>query len=292
VVVLLSLLAATAFGLGTVLQQKGTLEADSGDRSGVRFLAGLFRRPVWLLGGIVTAVGGVCQTLALRTGTLAAVQAMTTLSLVIALPLGRWLTEQQVTPVVWLGACATTAGVVLFVAVGSPQPGTRSPTAAVWGLAVGVAALLALLLYRAARRRGGRPQAQALLFGGAAGLGFGLASALLKALTGRFAGGLTAVLTSWETYCLILAALVGLAMGQAALRTGALAPAMAATNSAMLLSSVVLGLTVFGESFASEHLVAVVSGLAIALIGIVLLSRAPARGNSSAAAPSAAVGGG
>jgi drug/metabolite transporter (DMT)-like permease len=290
VVVVLSLLAATAFGLGTVLQQKGTLEAGAEGGSGVRFLAGLFARPVWLLGGIVTAVGGVCQTLALRTGTLAAVQALATLSLVIALPFGGWLTDQLVTPVVWAGACATTAGVVLFVAVGSPQAGSGLPGVAAWGLAVGASAVLAVALCRAGWRRSGRPQAQALLFGGAAGLAFGLASALLKALTGRFAGGLTAVLTSWETYCLIAAGLVGLAMGQAALRTGALAPAMAATNSVTLLSCVVLGLTVFGESFAAGHLAAVVSGLALTLMGIVLLSRAPGGGQSPAAAPTGAVG--
>ena len=136
-VVVLSLLAATSFALGTVLQQKGTLAGDSGSSSGLRFLAGLFRRPVWLLGGLVTAVGAVCQTLALRTGSLAAVQAMATLSLVIALPLGRWLTQQQLTPVVWAGACATTAGVVLFVGFGSPQAGTSTPGTGAWALAFG-----------------------------------------------------------------------------------------------------------------------------------------------------------
>jgi drug/metabolite transporter (DMT)-like permease len=287
-VVVLSLLAATAFALGTVLQQKGTLAGDSGSSSGLRFLAGLFRRPVWLLGGLVTAVGAVCQTLALRTGSLAAVQAMATLSLVIALPLGRWLTQQQVTPVVWAGACATTAGVVLFVGFGSPQAGTSTPGTGAWVLAFGVSAVLAVVLYRAASNRTGRPQAQAVLLGGTAGLAFGLASALAKALTSEFAGGLTAVLTSWETYGLVAAGLAGLATGQAALRTGALAPAMAATNSVTLLSTVVLGLTVFGESFASGHMVAVVSGLAVTLFGILLLSRAPGNAQSPRARPTAA----
>jgi drug/metabolite transporter (DMT)-like permease len=281
VALVLSLLAATAYGLGTVLQQKGTLE-DPGDRSGLQFLAGLFARPVWLLGGAVTAVGGLCQTLALRTGTLAAVQAVTTLSLVIALPLGHWLTSQVVTPVVWAGACTTTAGVVLFVAVGSPQAGTSSPGAAAWGLALGTGAVLAVVLFRAARGRSGQPQPQALLYGCAAGLGFGLASALLKAVTGLFDEGPAAVLTSWESYGLIAAALLGLGMGQAALHTGALAPAMAATNSATLLCSVVLGLTVFGETFAAGHLPAVISGLAVTLVGIALLSRAPGHADSPA----------
>jgi drug/metabolite transporter (DMT)-like permease len=276
---LLALLAATAYGLGTVLQQKGTLQDDGdGGGSGVRFLAGLFRRPVWLAGGGVTVLGALCQALALRTGPLAAVQAITTLSLVIALPFGVWLTDQRLTPQVWAGACATTAGVVLFVAVGSPQNGTTQPSATAWWLAILSTAVLAVVLQRAGSRASG--STRALLLGTAAGLGFGMASALAKALTGRFGQGLGAVLASWELYALAAAGLLGLAMGQAALRTGALAPAMAATNSVALLATVVLGLTVFGEHFAAGpgHLAAVAAGLAVALLGIALLSRAPAPG--------------
>ena len=288
-VVLLSLLAATAYGLGTVLQQKGTLQGDDGDDdgggTGVRFLAGLFRRPVWLLGGGVTALGALCQTLALRTGPLAAVQAITTLSLVIALPFGVWLTDQQVTRRVVAGACAMTAGVVLFVAVGSPQGGTGAPSATAWWVAGGCTAVLAVVLVRQGSRRSG--SAQALLFGTAAGLGFGMATALAKALTGQFSQGLGAVLGSWELYAMGAAGLLGLAMGQAALHTGALAPAMAATNSVALLSSVALGLTVFGEKFTSGpgHLAAVVVGLAAVLLGIVLLSRTPAAVDPAPAGP-------
>jgi hypothetical protein len=200
---------------------------------------------------------------------------MTTLSLVIALPFGIWLTDQVVTPLVWAGAGATTVGVILFVAVGAPQPDTRAPDAGAWWAAGLSTAVLAIVLIRVGSSRSGGPQA--LLFGTAAGLGFGMASALVKALTGTFAHGLGAVLTSWQLYALAAAAFLGLMMGQAALRTGALAPAMAATNSVALLATVVLGLTVFGERFehGGGHLVAVGAGLAVALVGIVLLSRAP-----------------
>lgn len=285
-VVVLSLLAATAYGLGTVLQQKGTL-ASGGADTGARFLAGLLRRRVWLLGGVVTALGGLCQTLALREGSLVTVQALTTLSLVIALPFGVRLTGQQVTRVVWAGALATTAGIVLIVAVGSPDGGTGVPSAEAWWVAGVTTAVLAGALARAGSRR--RGAAQAILWGTAAGLGYGLASALVKALTGRFGGGLTAVLTSWELYAALLAALLGLAMGQAALRTGALAPAMAATNSTALLAGVVLGLTVFGEAFARGrgHLALVVAGLALTLLGIVLLSRTQGTLQADPVGPSA-----
>ncbi|NYJ06269.1 DMT family transporter [Petropleomorpha daqingensis] len=279
-VVLLSLLAATAFALGTVLQQKGTLLDDGGaaDRAGVGgvgFVVGLLRRPVWLLGGAVTAVGGVLQAIALHRGSLVVVQALATTSLVIALPFGAWLTDQQITPPVVLGACAMVLGIVLFVAVGNPEGGTGNPTAASWWLAgLGSLCLVGVLVWAGRSRTGSR---QALLFGAAAGLGFGMASALTKAVTDVVGQGAAAVLGSWELYALLAAGLVGLVLGQSSLRTGALAPAMASTNSVMLLSSVWLGISVFGERFqrGGGHLAVAAAGLVAILAGVALLSRAP-----------------
>ena len=150
---------------------------------GLRLLTQLFARPVWLLGGAVTAVGGVLNALALHWGTLAGVQAITTLSLVIALPFGVWLTDQRITGTVWAGACLLVAGIVLFVAAGSPQPGTGVPSAADWLSAGLVSVVLTGTLARMGRGR--RPALQAVIFGMAAGVGFGLASALTKAVHRR-----------------------------------------------------------------------------------------------------------
>ena len=278
VVVLLALSAATAFALGTVLQQKGTLEdVGAGDQGagGLRFLTQLLTRPMWLLGGAVTAVGAVLNAVALHLGTLAGVQALTTLSLVIALPFGAWLTDQRITRTVVLGALAVAVGIVLFVTVGSPQPGTTAPSSADWWTAGLISVVLAgIVASVGARKRGGM---QAALFGAGAGLGFGLASALTKQFTGLFGNGLLALLGSWELWALLAAGLVGLALGQSALRTGALAAAMAATNAATLLSSVTLGITVFGERLhhGNGRLVLVIAALAVVLVGVLLLARAP-----------------
>ena len=102
---ILALLAAIAFAAGPALQQRGALEtsARSGDP---RFLAQLWSQPIWLLGGIVQAVGWVLQAVALHYGSLVRVQVLTTLSLVFALPFGAWLTDQRITRTVWLGAVA------------------------------------------------------------------------------------------------------------------------------------------------------------------------------------------
>ncbi|HEV7189485.1 MAG TPA: DMT family transporter, partial [Blastococcus sp.] len=273
---------ATAFALGTVLQQKGTLQDDSGPQGAeqqgpgdLRFLTGLLTRPMWLLGGLVTAVGAVLNAVALHLGTLAGVQALTTLSLVIALPFGAWLTDQRITRTVVLGALAVAVGIVLFVTVGAPQPGTSAPSGRDWWTAALISAVLVgAVASMGTRKRGGL---QAALFGAGAGLAFGLASALTKQFTDVVGNGLAALLGSWELWALLAAGLVGLALGQSALRTGALASAMAATNAATLLSSVTLGITVFGERLhhGGGRLVIVVAALGVVLLGVLLLARAP-----------------
>ena len=274
-VILSGLLAATGYALGTVLQQKGALQAEDA-AEGWRFLARLFRRPVWLLGGAVMAVGWVFQALALHAGSLMQVQCLITLSLVIALPFGAWLTAQRITGAVWAGAAALVTGIVLFLSLGSPQSGTHSPTARDWWVAGCASAVLALVLARFGARRDGA--VRALAYGAGAGLGYGLATAVTKVFTDILGGGVLALLGSWETYVMIAAGAAGLALNQSALRTGALAPAMAATNVMTLLASIVLGFTVFGESIqhSGGHLVVVLVGLALTLLGIALLAAAPA----------------
>lgn len=88
--------------------------------------------------------------------------------------------------------------------------------------------------------------------------------------------GLTALLSSWTTYALIVSALAGFALQQSALKTGVLAPALASSNAVTLFASVVFGLTVFGETLAhgEGRLVPALTGLAAALAGIVLLAGA------------------
>src|SRR5215471_21726552 len=120
--VVLALLAAVAFAGGNVFQQKGTLEAPAGEDD-PRFLLQILRRPVWLVGAILQATGWVLQAAALDQGSLVVVQSVTTLSLVIALPLGARFTGQLVRRREMVGALAVVAGIVLFLSVGSPKSG-------------------------------------------------------------------------------------------------------------------------------------------------------------------------
>ncbi len=210
-VVLFGLLAALAFALGTVLQQKGTLEAPATERD-PRFLVQILRRPVWLAGAASQATGWVLQAAALDRGSLVVVQSLTATSLVIALPLGARLTGQHIDRRTGLAALATVLGILLFLSVGTPQGGTAHPDAAAWWSAALTAAVVIGIL--ASLGRGRSSATRALFFGSAAGVGFALQSSVTKEFTTVLGNGLVAILSSWTVYVLILSAIVGFALQQ------------------------------------------------------------------------------
>jgi drug/metabolite transporter (DMT)-like permease len=238
-----------------------------------------------LCGAGLQACGWVLQAAALDRGTLLVVQSLCALSLVFALPLGVRLTGQHVNRRSIAGAAATVAGVVLFIAVGQPAGGTSRPPASAWwtsGVVIGV--VMAFLAGVARRRRGG---VAAAVFATAAGLGFAFQAAVTKVFVTELGNGVAGLLASWTTYVLILSALAGFVLQQSALKTGSLAPAIAASNASTLVASVVLGVVIFEESLSGGgRLVVAILGLVLAAVGVVLLA-VPPRSKSPSAAPAA-----
>ena len=271
----LAFLAAASFALGSVLQQKGTLEtrALEGDP---RFLAEILRRPVWLAGGVCQMLGWILQAVALDRGSLIVVQSITTLSLVLALPLGRRLTNQSVTSRTWLGASGVVVGIVLFLAVGSPEGGIENPSMSTWWRAIVATLVIIGFVVLVARNR--RGAMRALLFGSAAGVCFALQASVTKVFVTIVGSGLSSILHSWTVYVLVGSAVIGFALQQSALKTGVLAPAMASSNAVTLFVSVIFGVVIFEEKLfaTSAGSVAAIAGLAIALLGIGVLAGAGA----------------
>jgi drug/metabolite transporter (DMT)-like permease len=265
------LLSAFTFALGLVLQQRGTLEttAPEGDP---RFLREILRKPIWLLGCLLLLCGWVFQAAALRHGSLALVQSLQALSLVIALPLGVRLTRQRVGRRSVIGACTTLLGIILLVTLGQPQGGTTRPGAAAWWTSAAVVVVLASILVLLARKR--RGAVPAALFAAAAGLAFAFQAAVTKTLVAQLDDGLGAVVSNWPLYVFILAELAGFTLQQSALKTGFLAPATAALNAATLAVSVILAVTLFEESVSHgvARLAPALVGLFIAIIGVVVLA--------------------
>jgi drug/metabolite transporter (DMT)-like permease len=280
------LLAAASFALGTVCQQRGTLDTTSG--GGSHWLLQILRKPVWLIGLALQAAGWVLQAIALDRGPLVVIQALTTLSLVIALPFGVLLTRQHITRRVTIGAVAVVVGIIVFLATGSPKGGTEHPTALAWWLGCLIAVVLLSAAALVARDQQGATRA--LLFGIAAGFCFAMQTAVTKEITTRIGGGVLHLLADWTPYVLAASALIGFVLQQNALKAGVLAPAMASSNAVTLFGGVLFGLFVFGESLqhGNGRLVGAILGLALAIGGVAALGGADAPESSAATETGAA----
>jgi drug/metabolite transporter (DMT)-like permease len=266
----LALLAAALYGLGTVLEQRGALEATAG-ATDPRFYGQILRRPAWLAGIGVTALGGLAQVIALAHGSLVVVQPILMLSLVFALPFGIWLTDQRVGRREVVGAVVVVAGLAVFLRVASPHGGVTSPTTGAWVAGIGIVGAVAAAFTVASRGR--RPGLSAALLGVAAGACFGLAAALSKQFTTYAPQGVGVVLGEWITYAMVVSALAGGILQQAALKTGVLPSAMASINVANLLSSIAIGLTVFQETLAHGHgtIAMALAAIAATIAGVITL---------------------
>ncbi len=269
----LALLAACAFATGTVLQQRGTLDAPA-TAEDARFLVQILREPIWLVGGLMQVAGWILQAAALDRGPLVVVQSLTTLSLVIALPLGVRLTDQHVGRREIFGAVSVISGIVLFLAAGTPAGGTTNPSAAAWWSAGVVAVAIVGAVGALGTTKHGA--ARAALLGAAAGVGFALQAAVTKVFVGEIGNGVAALLATWSTYVLVLSAVVGFVLQQSALKTGVLASAMASSNASTLVFSVLFGIWIFDESLTqgSARVASAWIGLGIAVIGVLFLARA------------------
>jgi drug/metabolite transporter (DMT)-like permease len=268
----LAILAALAFAVGTVLQQKGTMTTEAGEKD-PRFLIEILHEGVWLAGLIFQVVGWILQAMALDRASLVVTQSLVSLSLVLALPLGVWLTSQRVGRREIAGALLTLAGIAWFLSAGQPQGGTSHPGAATWTIACLLILALVLALGAVGNRLSGAEKAIALGVG--SGLAFGLQAAVTKTFVTHIGGGILALLGTWSSYVLLVTALLGFGLQQSALKTGVLAPAMASSNSVTLFASVVLGVAVYGETLAQSggaHPGFAVAGLLVAVVGIVLLA--------------------
>lgn len=268
---LLAMVAACAFALGNAMQQRGALRTSAPSESS-RFLVQLFRHPVWVAGGALQIGGFVAQVVALAVGSLLVVQAIVVSSFVIALPLGAWLTDQRLGRREILGALTTVAGLVLFLLAGHPTRGTSHVPTLWWVACLVVCAVLLGGLDIASRRVGPAPAAAVL--GVAAGVAFGLQGGQVKTLA-HVGGGLVGIMTSWQLYALAAVGIAGFVYQQRGLKAGVLAPNLAASNVATLLTSVVLGVVLFAETLGrgAPGLVLSIPGLVLMAGGIMALAR-------------------
>ncbi|MGH2923015.1 MAG: DMT family transporter [Solirubrobacterales bacterium] len=281
----LALASAAVFALGTVLQQREAMEDPDAKSGSVGVLLRLARRPVWLAGVTAYGVAFGLQAAALGVGRLVVVQPILATTIVFALPLGVRFSRQRVTRRDVVAASVVTVGLGLFLVLSDPGGGRDDAPISQWVVAGGAvtAAVVALTVGGLAREGALR----AALLGTAAGLLFGLVSALTKGAIEVLQDDGFGVLANWHLYALSVAGLAGMTLTQLSLGTGALAPAVATSSIFNPALSVLLGLTLFDEAIHEDALVSAAAALAlVAMFAGVAALAAGSRGGEGAQQPS------
>jgi drug/metabolite transporter (DMT)-like permease len=272
--VILAFGSAAVFALGIVLQQRVVMDAPEAKEASAGILFRLVQHPVWLGGIAAYGIAFGMQAAALGDGRLAVVQPILATTIVFALPLGVWLSAQRISRRDIVAAFVVTAGLALFLVLADPSGGRDDAPLGGWIVAGAILIGIATALLLAGLTRTGA--LRAALLGTAAGLLFGLVSALTKGAVEVLQDDGAEVLLNWHLYTLIVVGFAGMTITQLSLQTGILPPAVATSSIFNPAASVVLGLTLFDEQVhhstggrigAVLALLAMFAGIAVLALG-------------------------
>lgn len=268
----LALLAAFLFALAAALQQKGALGLPEISLRHPASLARLAGRTMWLAGTAALFTGYLFQAAALDRGRLTIVQPLLVTTVVFALPLGYFLTQQHVGRREVVGAAVIVVGLALFALFGDPAGGRENAPGDEWAVAIGILALVCAVLLVFGGRGG--LTAKAAVYGTIAGILFGLSAALTKPTLGYLHAGLGDLFSHWEGYALAIAGVLGFVLQQVSLGTGRLAPSVATVSVANPVVGILLGAILLEERLERPawHVVVACIGLGLALAGVVVIS--------------------
>jgi drug/metabolite transporter (DMT)-like permease len=273
---LFAVLGACANATSSVLQRKANREVPRKQNLSPRLIWSVAHQPTWFGGVLAVIAGFLLQAAALGNGQLSVVEPLLVLELPATLILASWVFHSRLGRREW--ACVLVMAVTLASMLYALSPSAGKTSGVRWyawliAIVVNLAVVGALVAY-GRRGRGGTRRAGML--GVAAGSTFGLTAALIKAMTGTFAGGIGAVLTHWELYGMIAAGALGMFLLQSALNAGRLIAAQPGLTLSDPIVSVLWGVLVFGERLRTGWFAVPAAVSALLLGGAVLvLIRSP-----------------
>ncbi|MBB2948068.1 drug/metabolite transporter (DMT)-like permease [Actinoplanes lutulentus] len=276
----LSLLSAASYAIAAVAQER---LAERGHR-------GLSR---WAVALLLTGAGVALHVVALNFGTVAVVQALGTLTLIFALPIQVIRYRTPVSRASWIDAGLTVFGlaVILLLSVEASGPALLgSGDVRVLGvITAGVVVVCALAARWVASRtdRWAGPRARAMLLAGAAGVAFGIASVLSKAVLASFTSGGFGAVSGLALAMVVAFSVCGYLLGQLSYKGAGLAAPLATVSVSNPLVAALAGVVLFDERvrFGVFGLVAVGVAALVMGWGVVGLARRTAAPGSRPGAP-------
>ena len=269
----LAVLAALANATSSTLQRKANLGESDDVAFSRRLILDLLRNPVWF-GGIVAVIAGfLLQAAALARGELAVVEPILALELPFTLALASATFRVRLHRREWTAAALMTVGLVLLVGSLRPRGGSAVHTGALgWGLgSAATISFLAVAVTAGVRSAGVR---RAALLGVATGAGFGLTAAFMTGMSESLRHGLTAALSNWQTYAMVVSGIAAMWLLQNALQAGPLVVVQPGLTLTDPVVSILWGVVVFGERVhTGPVLVAAIAGGLLIVVGTHALSR-------------------
>ncbi|MGH3246831.1 MAG: DMT family transporter [Trebonia sp.] len=282
---LFAVLAACANATSSVLQRKAGRRVPQGENLSLRLIGSLLHQPVWFGGILAVTIGFLLQAAALGNGQLSVVEPILVLELPFTLLLATRVFRARLHRREWGAAVAMSAGLAVMLYSLSPAGGKPQDVRwYAWAIGIGITLAFVAAMTAWGRRgpagRGphsGQSSAlQAAVLAVGAGAAFGLTAALIKGVTGAFAQGLDALLTSWQLYGMIVAGVGAMFLVQSAMNAGRLVAAQPGLTLTDPIVSILWGVFVFGEQVRTGWflLLTIVGGLV--MVGAVLvLARSP-----------------
>ncbi|MEU6888952.1 DMT family transporter [Streptomyces viridosporus] len=272
--VLFALSGAFSNALATVLQRKAALSVPRSDKLRARLMLDLLRHPVWLAGIVAVIAAAVCQAVALATGPLTVVQPLFVLELPLTLVIAAVLLHGRMSRLGWVAVAAVVAGLAVVLVAASPVGNRTHAPMDRWVPALAVcSAVIVALVVTALRRPEGR--GRAACFGLATAVAYAMTAALMKTSMHTLDdGGVTAFLTTWQTYGFAVFGGTALFLLENAMQAGPLVASQPAITLGDASMSLALGLTVYEEYVRTGWwLLPQLLGVALIAVGVFALSR-------------------
>ena len=264
----IALSAACAFAVSNALQHRAASGVPRGVSKVGRVLLHLARNPWWLVGTGLSFVGMLLHATALSWGSLAFVQPLLLVGLVLAIPV-RAALERKLPLSREVRAVAITAvGLAIYLSSVTLASGQATPRREVAIAMTALGLLLAVAAVASGRRWfRGRDRMHAGLLGATAGCLFGISAGMLKLVGAAIGGQAEFSRLAVLVVALASAGILGTAINQRAYQIAPLAFSMPVVNVVGVLVAIVFGAFVFGELPGHSP-----GGMVVQLLGLGILA--------------------
>jgi hypothetical protein len=287
--ILLSLACAFVANLGFFYKYRGANEVPAVTvRHPLRSARALFSSKWFAVGMLVAAASWSLHVAALALAPMSVVQVSLAGGVVLIAVMADRLFGFKVGRRQWVGLWLTATGLVLLGLTLPALHGadSRFSEAAMISFEAGLFGLGGLLIM--GPRMGGRVEHHGVMFGGAAGILFGVSDTSIKALTGIVGahGALGVLLSPWLAVA-VAASIVAFYASARALQDGEAVPVIAVTGTAANIAGIAGGIVVFGDPMPGSAVGIVCQALAFVLV-VVAAALMPAPLRSAGVVPASA----